>query len=659
MWADLGFYLLLLSCLFSVYGVCAALVGARFGHRRLYRSAKAAASTVMVLSVFAALLLWVLLYARDFSIKYVFENSSYDLPIRYTLSAFWSALEGSHFLWALLMAIYSAIAHWTYADENEHIMPYVSATLQAVLAWMFYLAITYSDPFQRLFPVPENGQGMNALLQNPYMVIHPPSLFTGYTALTIPFAYAVGALAYGDITYGWLRTVRRWTLYAWIFLTAGIFLGGRWAYVELGWAGYWAWDPVENSSFLPWLFATALLHSLIVQDKIGHLKRLSLILACLAFYFSFFGTFITRSGVVSSVHSFAQSAIGPNYLLFLSIVLAGVLLIYAVRAPSILPSEVRHVWGVSKESALIVTQFLLTSFAIIVIIGTIYPIISEALTGARFNVQAPYFNTFAPYFGFAFVGMIALGNLMRYRSSKVEGGKRLQVIALLLAIPPTFLFGWVGQIFLSEGMALIMQVMGVYMCFWSLVCLCYDVRQRFRHAKKRVWQFTLRNLSYLGAFVAHAGVLCAVLGFLGNYRGMDRTVTLQRDETIQFYGYDFRFDGVSLVNEENVALYKAVVKVTRPGSDAFSVEPARAKYPTSDEMFHEVGLRSGFWHDIYLVLSEFDQSTLAQATLEIHINPTVRLVWISGVLIFLGGLLCLFDPYRGRRSRDNLFAKAI
>ena len=244
MLADLGFYLLLLCLLCTSYGLIAAVLAAWWRHRRLYRSSRLALTTTCVMAASAAALLWYSFFQRDYSIAYIFKTSSNDLPQIYTLSAFWSSLEGSHFLWTLLLSIYSTIALWTYSRDNEHIMPYVAASLQAVLAWMFYLLISHSDPFVRVFPPHDNGQGMNALLQNPYMAIHPPTLFTGYTALAIPAAYSVAALLYGDITEGWLKTTRRWALFAWSALTAGIILGGHWAYAELGWSGYWAWDPV-------------------------------------------------------------------------------------------------------------------------------------------------------------------------------------------------------------------------------------------------------------------------------------------------------------------------------------------------------------------------------------------------------------------------------
>lgn len=659
MWANFGFYLLLLCFLLSIYGTAASLWSAKNRQLKLLRSAKMSATATAFLCFLAAFLMWHLFYQRDYSVGYVFKNSSNDLPFRYTVSAFWSALEGSHFLWTLLISIYGCIAHWTYKKDNEHIMPYVSAVLQSVNAWMFYLAISYSDPFVQLFPAPDNGQGMNALLQNPYMVFHPPSLFTGYTALTIPFAYAVAALAFGDITTGWLRTVRRWSLFAWCFLTVGIFLGGRWAYVVLGWSGYWAWDPVENSSLLPWLFTTALLHSLIVQDKIGHLKRLSLILACLGFYFSFFGTFITRSGIISSVHSFAQSPIGPNYLMFLATVLCIILALYAFRAPSILPSNSSRVWGLSKESSLVLSQFLVISFAVIVLMGTMYPIISEALTGARFHVQAPYFNTFAPYIGAGIMIAIALGSLVTYGGHRFTGNLSYLLKTVVLSIPPSLWFITYGNIMASSGFHFWAQIIGVYLAFWVIACLLFEAKNKASASKTSFLIFISRNCSYVGALIAHIAVVIGILGFLGNYRGIEETVTFHEGkQKIAFYGYEFAFNNVIIANKENALTVTAPITVTSlsHSSNTWTIEPARIKYPTASELFHEVGLYTTLWHDIYLVLTDFDQKTLKQATIEIHINPTVRLVWLCGLLLLLGGIISLCDRFRGRYSKDTLFS---
>ncbi|MBI2603706.1 MAG: heme lyase CcmF/NrfE family subunit [Deltaproteobacteria bacterium] len=647
MLADYGYYLLLLAFLCSLYGVVTSLLAASLRHRRLFRASVVAAVSGFFLTLGAALLLWAFFFNRDYSLAYVFRNSSNDLPLRYTLSAFWSALEGSHFLWTLLLTLFSLIAHLSFIRDNEHFMPYVSATLHSVLAWMYYLALTYCDPFLVQFPAPQDGLGMNALLQNPYMVFHPPSLFCGYTLSAIPFAYSVAALAYGDITGAWLRTVRNWALLAWSFLTVGVFLGGRWAYVELGWAGYWAWDPVENSSFMPWIFLTALLHSLLVQDKLGQLKRLSLVLSFLAFFFGFFGTFITRSGIISSVHSFAQSPIGPAYLGFLGAMVLFAIFLYGFRAPLILPHRVKKAWGISRESALLLTQFILGTFGVIIVVGTLYPILSELVTGQRFNVQAPYFNTFAPYIGFSSIAAITVGNLLRYQSDKMLGGKKLQFIASLGALLLTFVFSFLADVFRSSGYAFALQLVGIFLCFWGGLCLAYQAWVKARAVRTSV----LKQLPYWGSFFAHMGVFVAILGFLGNYRGVDTLVTLKSGEQTQFQGWVFTFPGIAIEQQENAELYNAPLHLAKNGVPMGVISPARAKYPTKPEMLHEVGLRDGFWEDIYIVLSDFAQ-TGDEATFQIHINPTVKFVWISVFLMVFGGILSLLGHviYGGRTS---------
>ena len=659
MLADLGFYLLLLCCISSIYGVLSAVLAAVWRHRRLYRSSRLALSSSCVMAVVAAGILVYSLFQRDYSIAYIFKNSSNDLPQIYTLTAFWCSLEGSHFLWTLLLTVYATLALWTYNKDNEHIMPYVSASLQAVLSWMFYLLISYSDPFVRMFPAQANGQGMNALLQNPYMAIHPPTLFTGYTALAIPAAYSVAALLYGDITEGWLKTTRRWALYAWCALTAGIILGGHWAYAELGWSGYWAWDPVENSSLIPWIFCTALLHAMIVQDKLGHLKRLSLVLAFLAFFFCFFGTFITRSGVVSSVHSFAESPIGPNYLAFLASMLLVVALIYGFRAPSILPPDAEKVWGVSKESALVITQFLLLTLAAIVCVGTLYPIVSEAITGERTTVQAPYFNTFAPWIGLGLTVAISVGNIMRYQTNKIPGGLRLLGVSLLASLPLAGALIYFGEVMATKkAFNLGAQLVGLLLCSWSICCLSGDLLGRIKVLHWNFKVFFSRNLAYFGGYIAHIGLLIAIAGFLGNYRGLQKIATLNSGESVEFFGYHLTFDKIETTEQANTTLFSGLINVQRHGLDLGVVRPARSKYVTTGNMNHEIGLLSTFWHDLYVTLSDFDHETGKKATFEFHINATVRFVWIAAFIMVFGGLIAIFDRYRGAKSRDTVRSDA-
>lgn len=653
--ANLGFFLIYMSFLACIYGVLAASLAAWTRHRKLYLSSKASLTTACLCLLTAGGILIYLLFSRDYSVAYIAKNSSDDLPAFYTLTAFWSSLEGSHFFWTILMAITATIAVWTHAKDNEHLMPYLTGVLQAVIAWMGYLLITHSDPFLVQLPAPPNGNGMNELLQNPYMAIHPPLLFLGYTATAIPFAYTLGALFYGDITEGWLKSVRRWALVSFVFLSAAITLGGRWAYVELGWAGYWAWDPVENSSFLPWLLITCLLHTLLVQEKLGHLKRLSLILAILAFFLTFFGTFITRSGVISSVHAFGEGPIGPNYLAFLAVLAVAAILLYAVRAPSILPSEHEKVWGFSKESALALMQFLLLSFAAIVFIGTLFPIVTEAVTDQRISVQAPYFNIFAPYVGLAMITLIGVGNLMRYRVNKIPGLKGIGLTATLASFPLAALACYGFDVKVSwQHFGFYAQAVGLYFVFFSGIFLVGDFYLRLRAIKMKLGPFFSRNLAYIGGFVAHIGFLVIIVGFLGNYRTLDKKATLQSNETTELYGFKFQFmDQIDVTQEHNAQIFSAPIQVSRNGEVLYHLRPGQSRYPTKPgQSFNEIAVTGNLWHDIYIVLSDFDPKDGRQVTLSIHINPTVRVVWVAVVIIVIGGLISLCDRFRGNRSRD-------
>jgi cytochrome c-type biogenesis protein CcmF len=649
-----GFFLILLCCILSAYGAIGSIFAARWRHRRLFRSAQMAATLVAIFSTIACALLWYFFFQRDFSVHYVYKTSSLDLPLMYTVTAFWSSLEGSHLLWTWLMAICAGICAWTYAKDNEHIMPHVLTVMMAVLAWMFYLALTHSDPFQALMPARPNGNGMNTLLQDPYMAIHPPLLFIGYTTIAVPFAYSLAALLYGDITEGWSRTVRRWTMVSWTCLTAALALGGRWAYVELGWAGYWAWDPVENSSFMPWIIATALLHSLLIQEKLGHLKRLSIVLAILGFFMTFMGTFITRSGMISSVHSFAESPIGPNYLIFLAALLSISLLIYGVRANSILPPDVEKVWGVSKESALIITQFLLLSFAAIVFIGTMFPLVSEAITGQKVSIQAPYFNAFAPYFGAAIMMAIGIGNIMHYQTSRIPDGKKILLGSALVAIPVAALLVHFGDVMRTTNrMALGSQIVGLFLASWTIACLSWDLVKRMKPFGARVLVFLSYNLAYFGAYLAHVGIIVCIIGFLGNYRGLEVDAPLKVGESAQLYGYSFTFhDGISIEQHDNAQAFVAPITVSKNGQFVTEMRPGQRRYPTSTEITNEIAVNSSLWYDMYIVLAGIDKTTGQMVTLKIHINPTVRFVWIGIVIMVLGGLIAVFDRRRGLKSRD-------
>jgi cytochrome c-type biogenesis protein CcmF len=345
---------------------------------------------------------------------------------------------------------------------------------------------------------------------------------------------------------------------------------------------------------------------------------------------------------------------------FIAALLVGSFALFAARAQSILPPDAGKVWGISKESALVVTQFLLLTLAAIVFIGTVFPIVTEAVSSQRISIQAPYFNAFAPWIGLAMIVAIAMGNLLRYHSGKIPGGRALLVRAGLAAILPAAAFCWAGDVFkTTRPWSLGAQIVGVYLVMWSLLCLGADFAGRLKPFAKasgnpagRLMAFVRRNTAYTGAFIAHVGVLLAILGFLGNYRGVDREVTLRAGETASLFGYDFTLGTFRQREVENAILFEAPLAVSRNGQEVGTVYPAKSKYPTKPELMNEVGVLGGFWHDVYAVMVDFEKTRGETVTLQLHINPTVRLVFLSVLIMVLGGVVAAFDRVRGDRSRD-------
>jgi cytochrome c-type biogenesis protein CcmF len=437
---NIGFSLALLAFIAGFYGIFAAFGSAYFRIRSLFVSATSALVVSVIATAGAAVALMMGFLTRDFTIQYVAEHSSSDLPLLYTISAFWASLAGSHLFWTLFMGIFAIIAIFTVTRENAPLKPFLLGTQLVLLTWMYHALITHSDPFVLSSSGVEDGIGLNALLQNPYMASHPPLLFIGYSLLFIPFCYGIAALMHGEVDAALMNTLRKWTLTAFAVLTVAITLGGRWAYEELGWAGYWAWDPVENASLLPWLITAGLTHVLIINRRTHHLKGLTVILAISAFIATFFGTFLTRSGVVSSVHAFAKSPIGINYLLFVAFLLIGSIVLYGLRAVSFTKPFHRSLSKLDDNLAAMFT-FVILAFAAIVFVGMVFPIIVEASGGGKLSIQAPYYNTFAPYVAGLIVLLLTARRLLVAKSRILPLGAFLAHAGTL-----TLLIGFCGNV---------------------------------------------------------------------------------------------------------------------------------------------------------------------------------------------------------------------
>jgi cytochrome c-type biogenesis protein CcmF len=637
---EVGYFALCVGLCLSIYGLFAGIVSATRGSQNIAESGRNALVGVNLCVIIGSLALWGAILSHDFSVRYVFRHSAVDMPLLYLFTSFWSALEGSHLLWTFILTSVGSVMLLSVRKANDHYLAGLVTATAIPHTFMLLLNVWESAPLARQFPVGQYGSGMNALLQNPYMAAHPPSLFAGYCSLLIPFAYGAAALFRGRISRDWLITVRRWVLAGWAVLTVGIFLGGKWAYVELGWAGYWAWDPVENSSFMPWLAGTAFLHSLLVLDKTGKLPRLTIFLGMIGFSLTFLGTFITRSGVISSVHSFAESNIGPAYLTFVVVLFLFTVALISLRGQQLVREEMEDGWRVSKESALLFTNFFLLFLLALVMVGTLLPLIVEAVRGVRISIQEPFFNAFAPWIGVGMVGILGVGNLLKWRSGRMEAP------LVTLGFPAIWATALTTAIFIRKDLDPASTV-GFWLCLWTMGTLTLDVVYRLQDLRWNagaLWKF---NKPFLGAYVVHVGFLVACLGFIGNYRGIEATTTLDKGESTTFYDYTFTNKGIRTQEGSNYTYVVGQVEAVSPSGTALMIEPMRSKYTNNEEWLNEVGVYSTFWYDLYLILNTFDFKS-QQMTLRLSANPTVKLVWTSLVIMCIGALIGLAHTFRKR-----------
>lgn len=643
---EFGFFALCLGFVLALYALSTSAVALYKPYVGLVASSRNAILGVFTCVLVASLVMWYALLFHDFSVRYVYLNSAVNMPPVYLFTAFWGALEGSHLLWTLCLSSVTALAIVTVRKGNEALYPALCFAFSLPLVFMLGLNISISAPFDRLFPVGEFGKGLNALLQNPYMAIHPPMLFTGYSLLVVPFAYGFAALVKGRLTADWLPVVRSWALVAWGILSVAIFLGGKWAYVELGWGGYWAWDPVENSSFMPWLALGALLHTILIYDKLQSLPRLLVFLSMVAFVLTFQGTFITRSGVVSSVHSFAESNIGPVYLTWIVTLLSLTLGLLFTRGSKLMGQPLN--WRLSKGSMLLCANYLFLFLLALVLTGTLLPLIVEAIQGTRISIQQPFFNAFMPWLGFGFVFFIALANVMRWKNGKIESPLYSLLFPLLWAVVITTA--------LKVQKHLDWKSVFIYVTvFWSALVLLVDFLYKFKNMRWQSKTLLKYNRPYLGSLIVHLGFLMAVLGFSGNYRAAEADVNLNLHQSTSFYGYTIQNDGLGVRGEYNAQYVYAKLKATNERTgETVMIYPMRSKFTNNEQWFNEVGVHSTLWFDLYTVLASFDV-TKESIALKINYNPTVKLVWTSLLVMLLGALVSASHRLQKRSYDSSLY----
>jgi cytochrome c-type biogenesis protein CcmF len=646
----LGDFALALGLGLAVYGIIASIVGARRSRPLLVESARTTAYSLLAVVVAANGAMLAAILSNDFAIRYVAENSSRATPSFFKVLSLWSADEGSLLLWNLILAGYIASVAFRFRRRKPETLPYAMATMFAVQAFYLVLVLGPTRPFAMLPAALSDGRGPLPLLQNhPLMAVHPPFLYLGFIGFTVPFSFAMAALVTGTLSDRWIRITRRWTLSAWIFLSIGLVLGALWSYGVLGWGGYWAWDPVENVALLPWLMATAFLHSVMIQERRGMLKVWNLSMIVGAFALTTFGTFLTRGSILSSVHAFAQSPVGPMYLGFLVTVLVAGFGLIAAQAWR-LRSEGRFDSVLSRESAFLGNNLVLLAITLVVLLGTIFPLLIEAITNRQVTVGGPYFKeTTVPLF-LLLLFLMGVGPLLPWRRAsrrQVRDRLTIPVVAGAAVIVGLTIIGVRNLAALAAyGLAAFVLLANAGEFIRGIAAYARATHTgRLRSFRPAV----ARNHRLYGGLAAHVGIAVVVIAITTSTAFARQTeVTLARGQQVPFSGYVLEFRGIRTVRQPQRVVAVADVTVNRGGRPIGVLHPSLNTYPAApNDPIGTPSIDYGVLRDLYSSLLGFAGSG-EQATFRFFLNPGVMWLWVGGGIVAFGGLLAAW-PYRRRK----------
>jgi len=654
---ELGAAALLAALLVAALGMVSGARASRAAAPGWLASARRAAVAQFVLVTLAVAALEYLLITSDFSVRYVANTSTSASPLRYRIAGLWGALEGSILLWEWLQALFVLLVARRAAALRRELSGYALAVLFVVSGVFLVMMTVVASPFERLPQPALEGRGLNPLLEVTDMLVHPLLLYTGYVGFVVPFAFAVAALLAGRLDGTWLTLTRRWTVTAWLFLTAGVLYGGWWSYRTLGWGGYWAWDPVENASFMPWLMGTAFVHSVMVQERRPMLKIWNLTLITLTFALTIFGTFLTRSGVISSVHAFASGAIGPFLLAYLAAILLTSLGLLVWRWDR-LGERAELDALLSRESVFLVNNVLLVAFCFTVFMGTIFPLLAEAVTGAKVSVGTPYFNWVSVPILLVTLLLMGAGPLVPWRRGSWA------VLSRLLRGPAAVALGASLVTWLAAGLPLGLVGLGYTLPYFVAAIVLGELWRAARGRRRAtseswpraVGRLLAQNHRRYGGLVVHLGVVLVAIGVASSTVGkLEREATLRRGETLELGRYAVRFTGLSAAEEPTHLLVQASLEVSEAGRPAGALRPGQRLYPGSNSPFASVAVRYGLFRDFYVILGAFDrQGEWAQIKAQVH--PMVAWIWLGGAVVLLGGLLALWPA--GRRAPATVPAAA-
>ncbi len=663
--ADLGYFSLLTAFLLALYGCATAVYGVVRKQQRWVASARAATLLTFPLLTLSSLTLVYSLINLDFQIEYVAQVTSRSMPAYLRATALWGGQAGSLLFWAWLMSAFTSAVMLREWRRDRDLQPWVILVCLATLGFFLALILFFENPFIRMWQgvtgtvwtalwqpagaqpyVPVDGNGLNPLLRHPGMIIHPPMLYLGFVSFVIPFAFAIAALVTGRSDDRWIRLTRRWTLVAWLFLSLGLLLGSRWAYDVLGWGGYWGWDPVEIAAFMPWLTGTAFLHSVMIQEKRGLFRHWNMLLIILTYDLVIFGTFLTRSGVLSSVHAFAQSAIGPMFFIFIAVTLLASLALLSKRWQA-LKSDVEMTSLFSREALFLLNNFLFMALLMINFIGVIFPLASEALTGQQITVGPIYYETATgPIWG-ALLLLMGIGPLSAWGASTALTLGRASLkplVASLLVV--------VGL--LASGLRHPLSLLGFWLCAFALFVTLYEFWRGARARSTRgenfalaLWRLVARNRRRYGGYIIHIGVVLLAIGIIGiEFFQQETQGSLAAGERLQVAGYEVEYESMAEFHADDGRLVdRAVVNVYKDGAFVRQLYPRQDFYLQEQQAMTISGLYSTFETDVYVLLASWDTETLQTASFKVYVNPLVNWVWAGG-FVFIAGTLVAAWPER-------------
>ncbi len=656
----------------AIWGMAMGLLGGRSQRGDLVLSAERSIYAVTLLLTLASAGVVAAFLGDRFEYWYVASYSNRELETFYKISGLWAGQRGSLLFWALLVGFFSSITVFQNRRRNREFMPYVVGVLQGIMTF-FIVVLLFADvnPFERLGFTPANGQGLNPQLQNYWMTIHPPTLYLGFTAFTVPFAFAIAALLNGRLDSRWITLTRRWTLLSWFFLSVGVIFGMRWAYEELGWGGYWFWDPVENASLLPWLTATAFLHSVMIQENRGMLKVWNMSLVVLTFLLTIFATFLTRSGLIESVHSFAQELkIAYIFLAFMGSLLAGSVVLILYRLPS-LQSENRIESFLSRESAFLFNNLILLGAAFAVMWGTIFPLVAEGVTGQKISVGPPFFEKVNFPIGLALLALAGIGPVIAWRrATRRNLQKNFAAPVVFGAVVAAVLAGLGAR----HPLALTTWGLGAFVLFIIVVEFWKGTKARAHIEGEGIplalYHLVTRNRRRWGGYIVHAGTVLIFMGFAGAAYNVDVRKHMEPGDTVEVaspfgHSYTLTYEGLSVSvgrGQRNLQWQAiALVSVARNGKPVGSLTSEKRQYVTSEQLMTEVGIRPTPLEDLYIILSAVDDLDAAVSNdpkaqgvdLQVLVKPLVNWIWYGGLILAVGSLIGLWPSTERRRAEDE------